>query len=220
MMAGVDGTARVELVSLRLAGDPSPWAALGFTVAGGAMRVGAVTLELEGGDEAAGITEWGLRGLRSTELDGLPTSLVTGPVEPPAAQPHANGAVGIDHVVVSTPRMERTLGALAAGGLQLRWRRQARTAQGELQQAFFRVGEVILEVVAAPGTPDGPARFWGLVFVVEDIDACAAAMAERLGSVRDAVQPGRRIVTVRREAGLGLPVALMSPDPRLRPVAT
>jgi hypothetical protein len=28
--------------------------------------------------------------------------------------------------------------------------------------------------------------------------------------VKDAVQPGRRIATVRREAGLGLPVALIS----------
>jgi hypothetical protein len=32
-----------------------------------------------------------------------------------------------------------------------------------------------------------------------------------LGDIRDAVQPGRRIATVRREAGLGVPVALMTP---------
>jgi hypothetical protein len=34
-----------------------------------------------------------------------------------------------------------------------------------------------------------------------------------LGSVRDAVQPGRRIATMRREANLGLPVAFMTAPP-------
>jgi hypothetical protein len=29
--------------------------------------------------------------------------------------------------------------------------------------------------------------------------------------VKDAVQPGRRIATVRKQAGLGLPVALITP---------
>jgi hypothetical protein len=31
-----------------------------------------------------------------------------------------------------------------------------------------------------------------------------------VGPIRDAVQPGRRIATVRRSAGLSVPVALMS----------
>jgi hypothetical protein len=35
-------------------------------------------------------------------------------------------------------------------------------------------------------------------------------MGEKLGEVHDAVQPGRRIATVRREAGLGVPVALIT----------
>jgi hypothetical protein len=45
---------------------------------------------------------------------------------------------------------------------------------------------------------------------VADLDACAALLGGRLGEVRDAVQPGRRIATIRREAGLGVPVALIS----------
>jgi hypothetical protein len=32
-----------------------------------------------------------------------------------------------------------------------------------------------------------------------------------VGEIRDAVQPGRRIATLRRSAGLALPVALMTP---------
>jgi hypothetical protein len=69
---------------------------------------------------------------------------------------------------------------------------------------------VILEVVAHGKIDPGPARFWGITFAVDDLDACAELLGDRLGSIRDAVQPGRRIATVRREARLGLPVALIS----------
>ena len=71
------------------------------------------------------------------------------------------------------------------------------------------MGELILEVVQAPeGTkiaadPSGPARLWGISFLVEDLAAPAAALGENLGEPRDAVQPGRRIVTVASAAGLG-----------------
>ena len=37
-------------------------------------------------------------------------------------------------------------------------------------------------------------------------------LGERAGEVRDAVQPGRRIATLRRSAGLAIPVALMTPS--------
>ena len=87
------------------------------------------------------------------------------------------------------------------------------TDDGPLRQGFFRLGEVILEVVAHPNVEAGPARFWGITFTVADLDAAAELLGDRLGTIRDAVQPGRRIATVRRSAGLGLPVALISaPD--------
>ena len=75
---------------------------------------------------------------------------------------------------------------------------------------------MILEVVQAPaGTriasdPGGPARLWGISFAVRDLDATAAALGDLLGSVRDAVQAGRRIATLRREAGLGPAIAFMT----------
>ncbi len=62
-----------------------------------------------------------------------------------------------------------------------------------------------------PGPSDGSVRFWGLTLVVSDLDAAAARLGSRLGAVKDAVQPGRRIATVRREAGLSVPLALMTP---------
>jgi hypothetical protein len=61
--------------------------------------------------------------------------------------------------------------------------------------------------------PDGAARFWGLTITVADLDGAVADLGSLCGTIRDAVQPGRRIVTLKREAGLGLPVALITPEP-------
>jgi hypothetical protein len=61
--------------------------------------------------------------------------------------------------------------------------------------------------------PSGPARLWGLAFVVEDMDRPAEVLGDLLGAPRDAVQPGRTIATVRSEAGLGPAVAFMTPGP-------
>ena len=60
---------------------------------------------------------------------------------------------------------------------------------------------------------DGPARLWGLAFGVEDLDRTAQALGDLLGRPRDAVQPGRRIATLRPEAGLGPAIAFMGPGP-------
>ena len=112
-----------------------------------------------------------------------------------------------------TPDLERTTAALEGVGLERRRVREVETDDGPLRQGFFRLGEVILEVVAHPNVEAGPARFWGITFAVADLDAAAELLGDRLGTIRDAVQPGRRIATVRRSAGLGLPVALISaPD--------
>ena len=96
-------------------------------------------------------------------------------------------------------------------------RDRGETPGGSTRQAFFRIGEPILEVVQAPeGTsvarnPDGPARLWGLAFLVADMDATASALGGLLGTPRDAVQPGRKIATLRPEAGLGPAIAFMTP---------
>jgi hypothetical protein len=202
---------RPALHELTVAGEAGSWEGVGFAVEGDSFRVGSVTVRL-GSETGSGLVGWTLSGLRSTDLDGLPTRAADAPA-PADTRAHPNGALSIDHVVVSTPKLERTLAALAAAGLELRRERLADTPQGPVRQAFYRVGEAILEVVAPPDAPDGPAAFWGVVFTVGDVDACAALLGDRLGRARDAVQPGRRIATVRREAGLGLPVALMTPEP-------
>lgn len=163
-------------------------------------------LRIVGGE--GGIEMWTLRDAASSEIDGLPTA-VSGE-RPPHPGSHPNGVIGVDHLVVLTADLKRTVAALEGAGVDLRRIRAPEEPGPPLRQAFFRLGEVILEVVESSRAEEGHARFWGITFAVADIDACADSLGERLGEVHDAVQAGRRIATVPREAGLGLPVAMIS----------
>ena len=203
---------------LAVADRPERWTAASFAVHDSCCQLGSVRLRFAGPrqEAGAGILGWSLRGIASVELDGLPTTRSQSPPPPPPPA-HPNGAVAIDHVVVISPALDRTVAALRAGGLVLRRVREQPTPAGAPRQAFFRLGEEILEVVQEPdavlerdGGPDRPARLWGLALRVQDLDRTLAALAPNVSPARPAVQPGRRIATVRRSAGLAVPVALMS----------
>jgi catechol 2,3-dioxygenase-like lactoylglutathione lyase family enzyme len=202
--------ARPTLDELVVADEPAAWSALGFTVDGDRLAVGATRLRLAGQAAGRGIVSWSLRGLPTTELDGLCTERSQAP--PPEPGRHPLGALAIDHVVVSTPDFDRTVRAFEKGGLDLRRERSAGSAQRPVRMGFFRVGEPILELVEHPDAPDGyaPASFWGLVVVTEDLDAAAQRLGAHIGEAHDAVQPGRRIATVRPSAGVSPALALMS----------
>jgi hypothetical protein len=110
-----------------------------------------------------------------------------------------------------TPDLDRTTEALGAVGLEVR---RTREAGGGRRQHFFRLGEVILEVVG-PAKPagEGPAAFWGLALTVADIDATAAHLAGRLSEPKAAVQADRRIATLRPGNDVSVPIAVMSAAP-------
>jgi hypothetical protein len=211
----------VTIDELVVADPPAAWTAAGFTVDADVCRVGSVGIRLVGRDRGKGIVAWSLRGLAGTidgdlggHLDGIPTTRSDRPAEEPAA--HPNGVVGIDHVVLLSPDLGRTTRALAAVGLEPRRERDAELGGLPMRQVFYRLGEVILEVVGSPDSAgEGPSTLWGLTHVVADIDAAVAALGEVGGRVKDAVQPGRRITTLRhRDLGLSVRTALISPDPR------
>jgi len=201
----------VTIDEILIADEPDRWAALGLAVEGECCRVGAVCLRFTGTEVATGIVGWSLRGATGTGLDGLATTLSERPAPAPA---HPNGVVAIDHVVAMSPDLDRSVRALEAAGLDLRRIRDEPTAAGAPRQAFFRLGEAILEVVQEPEEvierADGPARLWGLALRTVDLERTVGLLGERVGTVRAAVQPGRRIATLRRSAGLSVPVALMS----------
>jgi hypothetical protein len=202
---------------LTLGDAPEAWRALGFDVDGDTLTLGSVKVRLTG--EGGGILGCAMRDVAVEQPDGLPVSRSTAAVHPPRSDPHPNGSVSLEHLVAFSPNLERTVPALEQAGLELRRLREEPTPGGAPRQAFFRLAEVILEVVETPPSsreerdPDVPSRFWGLALLVEDLDRSAAFLGDRLGDQRAAVQPGRRIATLRRDAGLGIAVAFMTPKP-------
>lgn len=184
-----------ELTGLFIGCPPERWTALGFDVEDSQLELGGVRVVL--GTAGSGITAWTLDAIDGLASEALPSG--RGPAS------HPNGAVAIDHVVVVTPVFERTRDALAAAGLPLK--RVA--AMRGTTMGFRRIGPAILEVVAAPQADR--TGFWGLVVTVRDLDALARLLGDRLGPIKPAVQPGRRIATVRPGAGLSTNLAFMDP---------
>jgi hypothetical protein len=207
------------LDELTVADAPAAWSACGFRVDGDTCVVGRTRIRLVGdGGERRGLTGWSLRDVATTDLDGLATTR-SELLPSPEAPPHPNGVTALDHVVAISSDLDRTVAALEDTGLDLRRIREQPTPAGAPRQAFFRLGEVVLEIVQEPegatarAGGDRPAFFWGLAFLVPDLDGAVATLGDRVGAARPAVQPGRRIATLRRSAGLSLPVALITPPP-------
>ena len=213
-------TAPVTIDELRIADEPARWRDCGFAVTDGCCQLGSVRVRLAGRGEGEGIHAWSLREIASLELDGLPTARSSAP--PPGPGPeHPNGVQAIDHVVAMSPALDRSVRALREAGLALRRIREQPTPAGAPRQAFFRLGAEILEVIQEPahvvadaGGPDRPARLWGVALIAPDLERTVALLGAHASAPRDAVQPGRRIATVRRSAGLAVPIALMTPPPR------
>lgn len=218
---------RPELKALHVADPPERWKALGFKVHGGACDLGGIRLRFDAGGH--GIVGWSLAGIGSaiSDIDGLITetppeaiaqltSDEIGGTARHESEPfvHPNGAIGIDHVVVLTPDFDRTTAALERAGMPIRRVREV-PASGDrsaFRQGFRRLGPAILELVETDGRSDRDASFWGLVVVVRDLQALGGRLGDRLGPARNAVQPGRRIATLRTSAGLGEAVAFMTPE--------
>src|SRR5436190_23498625 len=146
------------LDELQVADDAERWGTLGFDVADGCCQLGTVRVRLLGRDAGRGLLGLALRDVRSLELDGLRASRSSAPPRAPAPE-HANGVIGIDHVVAMSPALDRTVQALGAAGVDLRRIREEPTPAGGAGQAFCGIGVVLLEVVrvrrAAAGRAGG-----------------------------------------------------------------
>jgi len=206
----------LSLDALEVGDAPEAWADAGFVVTDDEVVVGPVRIRCLG--DGAGHDRWRLRADDGVDVpssvDGIATATTAADVPDPVA--HPNRVTGFDHVVLRSPDLDRTTEALGALGLDLRRTRSFGEGEGAFQQRFFRLGGVILELVG-PAVPagDGPCTIWGYALVTDDIDASAALLGERCSAPKDAVQPGRRIATVRtRDLGIGPTVALMTPHVR------
>jgi hypothetical protein len=198
---------------LVIADEPAAWAALGFAPGDdGAFALGGLRVRLAGRAAGHGVVAAQVDGLVRERPDGLPLLRPPGAASAPAtpasapdagASVHPNGALAIDHLVALTDDVDRTAEALASAGGDVR--RRGGPPELPAPMAFVRFGELIVEVAQA----GGPARFWGLTVMVADLDAIAGPL---LGTARPAVQPRRRIATVRSAAGLSVALAFMAED--------
>lgn len=235
-----------QLLTLTVTDDPSTWERLGFTVEDIAVRIGTVTILCAGaalpGDETKGIVEWTIGWAPETlaehdldpddlpgDIDGVPTSAIVGAGTPPVAPAHPNGVTAIDHVVVMTPDLDRTVAEFEALGIACRRIREgAAYGSKAVRQAFFWLGnpegadaeKVIVEVVGPqvvdPERADEPASFFGLALTSTDLALSGSIIGEHLKPPTDAVQPGRKIASISSKAGSSVALVLMSPHPGLR----
>jgi hypothetical protein len=209
-----------QLRSVTLGDTPAAWSALGFAVrelpdGSGSVALGSTEVVLTGTGD--GVEGWSVDGV-DEPIEHLP--LVPAPAPPSGAGapgPHPNGIDSIDHVVVSTGDVERTTRALEAVGIEARGGRSTSSYGAPMRQVFFWLGDVILELVGpeqGEPTTDAPTTVFGLALVAPDLDATLEALGDLAGSPGDAVQPGRRIAGIRgTQAGVSLPLAVMSPHP-------
>jgi hypothetical protein len=197
-----------ELAELVVADPPDAWRELGFEVdEQDHLDIGGVRIRLGGG--GSGITAWSLMRVNAMgSIDGLP-SPVPRVLYPPPFKTHPNGATGIDHIVILSSSLDRTAAALERAGIELK-----RTQESERgRMGFRRLGPAVLEVVQRDDLESDEARFWGLAVVVISLEEIAEQLGDRLGPIKEAVQPGRRIATLHGDAGISVPLAFMSPEP-------
>ena len=200
-----------RLVGLTVGDRPDAWRALGFAVEDDRFTVGGVTVRLVGDAGARGLLAWSLDPSLDHDVDGLAHGCAPDPVEERA---HPNGVTGLDHVVVGTPHVARTLAALGEEGLEPR-RTVDGLRGGDRVYAFLVLGTCVLEVIGPrehdPDRTPGPAAFAGVAFVAPELDT-VASLDGVAGQAREAIQPGRRIVTLRTgDHGVSVPVALLTP---------
>jgi len=123
--------------------------------------------------------------------------------DPPHGQPVESFTV--DHVVLLVPSLDDAIATLGRAEIQPRLRMKV----GGRPAAFFRVGPV-LEVIESPVRA---ASIYGIALATDlSLESLALEWRARdlsVGDPKDAIQPGRRIMTVHDlEAGF----AVMTPD--------
>jgi len=197
---------------LVIGGAPTGWEAIGIHFSNeNRCLLADVSLRIDS-TLTPGLHAWSISEIdaSTTQIDGITTSLATNAATPQVTpssgfRPHV---VGVDHVVINTPNLQRTSDALAQlTGAPLK---RTRDAGNGVTQGFHKLGSVVVELVTMPSMPEGPASLWGFVLNVHDLDGIAAHLGpDVLSPPKPAVQPGRRIATFRSAAALGVPVALM-----------
>lgn len=215
----------MEIAWLEIDDPPELWRDIGYTVDGdGRCVVGGVEHRLLGhAGSTGGVLGWAVTGLSPQQaalvadggIDGITTTVVDEHETGPTPE-HSNKVFRIDHLVIGTSSTPRTVAALEAVGLSRRGGRTNNSAGEAVDMTFFWAGDTLLEL-AGPPTPDNagkPARFSGIAYSSDDLDATVALLGDRSTTPVDAVQPGRRIAALTKTGGSSVPMAFMTPHIR------
>ena len=207
------------------------------------ITVGALTVPPD-----AGLCAWGFSGwfAPTPTLAGIAAFTVNDAGRSPdseTARQHPNGIDGFDHIVVVTETADATIDAFERAGMVLRRRRPVEPMG--IEQCFLRAGDAIIELICPysptsdsqpadtdPGDhartmdpPDGlntaseaHAAIWGIAVVSSRLEQTVEYLGARISEPRPAVQPGRRIATIRTsQLGISTEIAVMTPHIPTRP---
>ena len=174
------------IAELVVGGSPEPWENFGFSL----LSVSADETRFSLGDVVLvvrqafppGMVSWTLATNESDvvgditigdiTIDGVATHVV-GQAEIPkiaAAGVGAIGCLGVDHVVIRTNSLDITCDAIThATGAPVK---RVRDAGSGVQQAFHKLGDVVVEVVESPQRVEAT-HLWGFVVNVADINGDA-----------------------------------------------
>lgn len=237
-----------QLRTLIVPDDPAAWEAAGFQVnsepnldepsfdggsngmAISSVTIGTIQIRFAPQSTGTGINEWVFDSrsivVSGQSIDGIRTSTTDERPEVVHPSDHPNHATGIDHVVMTSPNLSRTIEALRNAGFEVRRTRDV--PNSDRQQVFLWAGDTILELVGpangptanSPTQPDAksgvedlkPAELWGLAITTEDLAGAARTLGSALSEPKDAVQTGRKVATVAtRDLGISVPMILMTP---------
>ena len=211
---------RSRVFELIIGGSTQPWTNVGIHFDGnGRYMAGEVALQLDH-QLAPGIHSWSLLdcAMQAISIDGIPTAHTSNHgLEIAPIQSSGNGfslhVSRIDHIVIATDDLIRTSDSLSeiTGAPRLR----IREGDDGVQQAFHRMGEVIIEIVTTPDTKSTHASIWGIALFATELDAAATFLGpDVLGKPKPATQTGQVVASFRSAAGLGVPCVLMADSPQ------
>lgn len=204
------------LERLVIGDDPDSWKAAGFTVHGNELRFGKVIVELAGSNGPRGVLGWSLAGV-DADIENIPTVDATSTTSlalPPATTTeHVNAVFAIDHVVVETGDIDGTVAAFGAAGMAERRSDRMMTPLGERRQSFLWAGRVIIEIIGPVDVDESATMgIWGLALVSANLETTSHVLAENLSEPRDAIQPGRKITTLKTSTfDISVPTVILSP---------
>jgi len=214
------GYSEFQLLQLTIGGKAEIWSSAGFDVmelsSGESIcQLGNIQLLFDPTNEQ-GISSAAVNGMSGT-IDSLKfvksTGLSSTDEDRHPRSIHPNGVTLIDHLVVTTTDCDKTTLAFEANGIHPRRVRTFGDNEAEMRQTFFWLGDVILELVGPnQSETKGQAMFWGLALISENLQVTADYLGEKCTPVKPAVQPGRKITTIKtRHIGITTSLAVMSP---------